>query len=679
MESEGSMKVAFVHNLKKSSAIEEAEFDTPEVIEEISSGITEAGHQVEKIEMTKDGRWIDQLINSKADIIFNTAEGFSGIGREALAPTIFEQVNLKYVGSGPYACFLTLDKYLTKKVLERKGVMTPGSYFISTPLEIESLARELSYPVFVKPNFEGSSKGITQRSKCDDADSFLIYAREVLDQFPEGLLVEKYIEGRDITVPYVSGLGNEGVLEPVEYCGIEKDGVTIYDYDLKNINGDLVGVKCPADIGNKVKHLLIEQMKLVVEGLGIFDMARADFRVTSSGEVYFIEVNALPSLQKDAGLFSAANVAGKNYSETLGAIINSATQRQHIAGPSVKKSRALELRKPNVALVFNVKRKKPGEIGYEDEAEFDSKETINAIGDAIRSNGHNITLIEADRNLAKNLQDNKIDVVFNIAEGLHKRSREAQVPALCDLLNIEHTGSDAACLSITLNKSLSTKLVLSEGLSAPRSKVFEVGTKNLNHDLRYPVILKPNLEGTSKGIYDNSVVRNDQEFRERIQLSFKEKMGPILCEEYVVGREFTVGVWGNNVPSILGISEIVFKGAMDSLPVYSFEAKQESNPLDNKYFKLQSPPKISKKLTRKLSKAAKDIFIITGCRDIARVDFRVTADEEVYFIEINPLPGLSPGFSDLSIIADKNGVTYNQLIGKIIRPAIKRWRQAVIR
>ncbi|WP_127716301.1 ATP-grasp domain-containing protein [Halobacteriovorax sp. HLS] len=670
------MKIAFVHNLKKSSAIEEAEFDTAEVIEEISGGIIDAGHEVLKIEMSKGGRWIDQLISSEADLVFNTAEGFAGIGREALAPTVFEQLNMKYVGSGPFACFLTLDKYLTKNVLEKKGVITPESYFISDSREIDSLASELSYPVFVKPNFEGSSKGITKRSKCDNTKEFVSYSKEVLAQFPEGLLVEKYIEGRDITVPYVFGLGNEGVLEPVEYSGIETDGVTIYDYDLKNHNGDQVGVNCPANIDNDVKKRLIDQMKLVVEGLGINDMARADFRVTTTGEVYFIEINALPSLQKDAGLFCATSVAGKNYSETLGAIIESAIQRQCIAGPSLRKSRALDLRKPNVALVYNVKRKKTGEVGYEEEAEFDSEETINAIGEAIRSNGHNMTLIEADRNLAKNLQDNKIDVVFNIAEGLHKKSREAQVPALCDLLGIEHTGSDAACLSITLNKSLSTKLVLSEGLNAPRSKVFEVGTKNIKHDLRYPVILKPNLEGTSKGIYDNSVVRNDEEFQKRITQCFDENMGAVLCEEYIVGREFTVGVWGNGVPSVIGISEIEFKEPMDSLPVYSFEAKQESDPLDNKYFKLQSPPDISKKLHRKLSKAAKDIFVITGCRDIARADFRVTEDEEVYFIEINPLPGLSPGFSDLSIIADKNGISYNQLIGKIIRPSIKRWRQS---
>jgi D-alanine-D-alanine ligase len=672
------MHIAFVFNLKRSDKVEEAEFDTEDVIEAIAKGLGANGDQVTKIEMTKDGSWVDELKKANPDLVFNTAEGFFGAGREAYAPTVFEQLQLPYVGSGPYACFITLDKFLTKKVVEDKGVNTPESFFVTNKNELETVAGELPYPVFVKPNFEGSSKGITSRSYCQTREEFLSYAGELVSEYPEGILVERFIDGKDVTVPFVEGLGkNDGVLEVVEYTGTTKGDLVIYDYEMKNAEDSTVDVLCPANIESETREKIIEQMKLVVDSLGIVDMCRADFRVTPNGEVYFIEVNALPSLQPGAGLFSASEKENLNYQQTIQAIVTSAARRNKTTIKRVFKSRKIKTRLPNLALVYNVKKKKPEEEGYEDEAEFDSQHTIDSIATALKNNGHTPVLIEADRDLAKNLLSNEIEVVFNIAEGMHKQSREAQVPALCDLLGIEHTGSDAACLSITLNKALSTKMVLSEKLDAPRSIVFNSKKKNYQHDLQYPVIIKPNLEGTSKGIYDNSVVNDEAELNERLAELFDKLKGPMMVEEFIKGREFTVGLIGEHSPQVIGISEVVFKNDHDGRSIYSFEAKSLDNQLDNDVFKIVSPADIEQTLEKKIIKTSKKIFKITGCRDVARIDYRISSDNKIYFIEVNPLPGLSPGFSDLTIMAEKNGLSYDALIGKIVTPAVRRWRKNI--
>lgn len=669
------MKIAFVYNLKRSNRVEEAEFDTEDVVDSIAKALGHKGDEIVRIEMTKDGTWIDELKNAKPDLVFNTAEGFSGIGREAYAPTVFEQLNLPYVGSGPYACFISLDKFLTKKIVEARGVRTPDSVFVTNIEEIESVSNELPYPVFVKPNFEGSSKGITERSYCKNREEFVAYATESIKEFSEGLLIESFIDGKDVTVPFVEGVGkNNGVLEPVEYTGTKKNNLVIYDYKMKNEDDSSIDVLCPADISANIRRVIFEEMRLVVKSLGIVDMCRADFRVTPNGEVYFIEVNVLPSLQPGAGLFSASEKEGLNYEETMQKILQSAQKRSNISPKRTSKSRKIRTRKPNLALVFNMKKKSPGDEGYEEEAEFDSPKTIEAISKALEANGHSPVLIEADRDLAKNLIGNDIEVVFNIAEGMHKQSREAQVPALCDLLGIEHTGSDAACLSITLNKALATKMVLSEDLLAPRSVVFTGRRKKYQHNLKYPVIIKPHLEGSSKGIYDDSVVDNEADLIEHMEDLFGKFNGPLMVEEFIIGREFTVGLIGEKAPQVVGISEISFKDDRDGHAIYSYEAKS-FDPLNNKVFEIISPPDIDQNLHKNICSVAKRVFHITSCRDVARIDFRITKDNQIYFIEVNPLPGLSPGYSDLPILAEMNGLAYNDLVGRIAAPAVRRWRK----
>lgn len=674
------LKIAFVFNRQRSSSIEEAEFDSPEVIKSISSALAFDNNEVIEVEMTKDGSWISKLITIAPDLIFNTAEGFWGIGRESFAPVVFEQIRMSYVGSGPYACFLTLDKFLTKQLISAKGIPVPEGVFVSDKSDLDIVISDLSYPVFVKPNFEGSSKGITKKSICNNYEELKQYASECLEQFPDGLIIEKYVPGIDVTVPYVAGLGfnGDGVLDTVEYKGPNgtNNGDWVYDYDLKNVSDEKVSVISPANISSESEEMIKRYVQKIVRILGVCDMARVDFRVTPNGEVYFLEVNPLPSLQPGAGLFAATKRLGLDYNATIKAIVLAALKRLKVSKSAVAKSRSLIKRNPKFGLVFNLKRKNHSDDDYEKEAEFDSESTVNALQQAISANGYEVVKIEADKELAQHIQRNNIDIVFNIAEGSNKHTREAQVPAVCDLLGVEHTGSDASCLAITLNKALTSRLMSMEGVLIPRSKVIDRPTKKIKHDLRFPVIIKPNLEGTSKGIYDDSVVHDDAALLAKANEVVTRFNSPALCEEYIQGREFTVGLLGNPTPQVIGILEIAFKENRTKFPVYSFEAKQLENQFDNEIFKLMCPADIPARLEKKISQFAKKVFKLAGCRDVARIDLRVTPEENIYFIEINPLPGLSPGFSDLTIMAERCGIPYKELIGKILMPSVRRWRKS---
>ncbi len=676
------MKIAFIHNLQRSKNEDEAEFDTPEVIDAIASALRSGQHEVQPIEMTRDGMWIEELVRSKCDMAFNTAEGFTGVGRESYAPVVLEQTKIPYVGSGPYPCFLTLDKFLTKQVVARHGVKVAAGFFITSVDELETIKGELFYPLFVKPNFEGSSKGITKDSICNNFEALKSQSNKLLQSYPDGLIIEAYIEGRDITVPYVAGVGDHGVLEPVEYvlsseaavAASQSGGDWIYDYDLKNKLDAQVSVRCPAELSNVESATIKQAMSKTVYALGVLDMARADFRVTPSGEVFFLELNALPSLQPGAGLFEASKQFGLNYEQTLLKIIEAAQHRLKIGTQRKWPLRSIRKTKPNIALVYNLKRKQHEDQDYESEAEFDSPTTLNAIQEAIQLAGFTVTPVEASKNLSLDLQKSNIDVVFNIAEGSQQRSREAQVPAICDLLGIEHTGSDATCLAVTLDKSLTNKLLESEGIRTPKSYIID-GKNTKKVPVDFPLIVKPNLEGTSKGIYSDSVVHNEEELQKIITRLQKKGFKHILVQEYVQGREMTVGILGQERITVLKPLEIAFKKEAGEFPVYSFEIKQLDQQLDNEFMQMQCPAELTAKEWSRIKKFALSCFKALGCRDVGRLDFRLNVEGEPIFIEINPLPGLSPGISDLTIMAEKQGIPYSELIRKILAPAVRRWRQ----
>jgi len=335
---------------------------------------------------------------------------------------------------------------------------------------------------------------------------------------------------------------------------------------------------------------------------------------------------------------------------------------------------AKSARKLRVGFAFNVKRIKPDASGANDaEAEYDSPKTLQSIRDAIASHGHTVVDLEATPALLDLLPKAKVDVVFNVSEGQFGRNREAHIPALCEMLQIPYTGSDVATLALSLDKALAKTIVAQHGVPTPKSILMTTGREKLPKGMRFPLIVKPVAEGSSKGVLAKSVCTNERTLRAFAREMAEKYQQPALVEEYIKGREFTVGLLGHEDPEVLPPMEVVFTDKSDPLPVYSFEHKLDWND----QVRYEAPAKLPKAVTKKMQDLARRAFLALGCRDVARIDFRM--DErtgEIHFIEANPLPGLTPGWSDLVLIANGVGMDYPTLIGRILAGAIGRWEAA---
>lgn len=324
-------------------------------------------------------------------------------------------------------------------------------------------------------------------------------------------------------------------------------------------------------------------------------------------------------------------------------------------------------RRLRVGLAYNLRR-----IGVSDgdsEAEFDAPSTIEALAHAVRAQGHDVFPCEADRTLPRVLSELAPDLVFNIAEGLSGLNREAQVPALCELLDLEYTGSDAACMAISLNKATAKRLVASEGILTPAFAVLRSGDEALPSGFAFPAIVKPIAEGSSKGILEKQVAESERELRAIARTLLDRYRQPVLAEAFLPGREFTIALLGERDPRALPIMEIVFTDRRERFPIYSFKSKFESVGVENKV-----PCDIDASLRSELTRVAKASFAALGCRDIARVDLRLDAQGRVHFIECNPLPGMAPNFSDLCVMAKSEGTEYEALVAEILAPAVRRTR-----
>ncbi len=685
------MKVAFTHNLRLTDVREtekEAEYDSAETVTAIASAIEAAGHEVEKVEVSGSAaNLLERLEAIDPDIIFNTAEGdttIRGRMREAFYPALFEELGIPFTGSDAYTNAITLDKWLTKLLVQKAGIDTPRGVLV-TPRNLELILERgagLAFPVIVKPNHEGSSKGIYNADLARGllGSSVIKETRELasalktaLRQYPEGVLVEEYIEGIDVAMGFIDGVGHDGgLLTPVEVSmeSQDKDGrpFNIYDYRLKNIEPGKVQYRCPAniprDVAARVRTISMEAIKT----LGLRDVARLDYRVTPEGRIFLLEVNALPALNSSSSLFAATAQVGLTYNATIAAILNAAALRTGLAtasqlGGRTKQRKAQPIR---IGFTYNVKRQDKGD----DEAEWDPPETIIAIANALARQGHIVVHLEATPDLPRVLAEADVDLIFNIAEGVEGRNREAQVPALCELLGIPYTGSDSATLAIALDKALGKKVLLQHDILTPKFQVMESPRERLDADMKFPLIVKPNAEGSSKGIDAKNVVDTEEELRVAVKNCVEKYRQPALIEEYITGREFTVGLLGDKRPRVLPPMEIKFKNKNNARPVYDYGVKQEWE--QHVYY--ECPAKLTEAELKAMEKIARATFWALDCRDVARVDLRMDEEGRIYVLEVNPLPGLTPDYSDLVLIAKASGMEYDQLIAEIMQGGLRRMR-----
>jgi len=300
-----------------------------------------------------------------------------------------------------------------------------------------------------------------------------------------------------------------------------------------------------------------------------------------------------------------------------------------------------------------------------DVMEFDEEETVAGIEEGLHGLGHRVERIGRGTELARRLAaGERWDLVFNLCEGVRGRSREAQVPALCELFDQPYTFSDPLTCAITLDKPLAKRLVRDSGLPTPPFAVVESVEEADAVDLALPLFVKPAAEGSSKGVTERSRVSSRGELREVCAELLRLYRQPVLVESYLPGREMTVGIVGNGAEvRVLGVMEVAFQGSDFYTPLAKaeFETSIEYSLLDGE------------PLAQRAREIALGAYRALSCRDAARIDLRCDAAGELFFLELNPLPGLQPGYSDLPLLCGLAGISYGELLGSIVEAAGRRW------
>jgi len=323
-----------------------------------------------------------------------------------------------------------------------------------------------------------------------------------------------------------------------------------------------------------------------------------------------------------------------------------------------------------IGLAYNVK---PAEVppGLPEDAfeEYDSEATVAHLCEALAALGHEVVRLGAGPGIVDALRTSQPDIVFNIAEGEGGRCREAHVPALLELFGIPYVGSDPLTLCVTLDKPVAKRLVAQAGFPTPPFRTFrrlEEAEGELG--LVFPVIVKPACEGSSKGVRLASRAVTPDEARVMIRFVTERYRQEALVEEFVPGPEVTVGVLGNGDARVVGIMEIVPRRTSPERFVYSLEVKRDwKNQVE-----YRCPPSFPTEVTARIERTALGIYRLLGCRDFARIDFRLDAEGVPQFLECNPLPGLCPGHGDLPIMAERMGMPYLALVAEILSHALAR-------
>jgi len=296
-------------------------------------------------------------------------------------------------------------------------------------------------------------------------------------------------------------------------------------------------------------------------------------------------------------------------------------------------------------------------------AEFDKQETVDALENSLKMMGYETEPVGNTFQLIEALAaGRRWDMVFNIAEGLYGDGRESVVPAILDQYKIPYVFSGPVIMGLSLNKHIAKLVVAASGVPvSPGCLITEL--KDLNKcKLQFPLFVKPVSEGTGKGITAKSLVKSPPELNKMVEWILTEFRQPALVEEYLPGREFTVGIigYGNEAIAIGGMEVM----CANNLP-YSVEVKE--NYLDYcKYAPLDEG------IIDECKSVALRAWRALDAVDAGRVDLKADRNGKICFIEANPLAGLNPIHSDLPILSRMYGIEYQTLMEMIMKAAIKR-------
>ncbi|MEJ5224830.1 MAG: hypothetical protein WHV44_10290 [Anaerolineales bacterium] len=343
-----------------------------------------------------------------------------------------------------------------------------------------------------------------------------------------------------------------------------------------------------------------------------------------------------------------------------------------------------------VAVIANIKERGkalPADVPPDAGADFDYIETVDQIRAAIETGGHTTTFLQANADLPYALKEERPDICFNIAEGLGGDAREAQVPALLEMLKIPYTGSRVMANAISLDKTLTKRIWRDRRLPVAPFQEFIVGDEPLRSELRFPLFVKPAREGTGMGVDTKAIVQNEAELRERVNYIVHTYRQPALVETFLSGREFTVGMIGRwdakrygrfpewyddktgyhvfpvlELDSSRAVTPSVYSQAAKSVSVGEEGAPGYICPADIE-------PELARKMGHLITRAHMAIKAI----DYSRTDIRLNEKGEPVLIEINTLPGLTPGYSDLCLEAAAEGIAYEDLVLEILYLGASRW------
>ncbi|MGV8086017.1 MAG: D-alanine--D-alanine ligase family protein [Candidatus Woesearchaeota archaeon] len=330
-----------------------------------------------------------------------------------------------------------------------------------------------------------------------------------------------------------------------------------------------------------------------------------------------------------------------------------------------------------VAILSNVFKK---ESDYK-EVENDLMEFGTAVKAALESAGHEAIFFDVNETTFEELRNSDVEFAFNVCERFNGSSLfEPHIASMLELLNIPYTGSGPLTLATCINKVRVKEILMHHGILTPNYQVFYSRNKKLDPELKFPLIVKPVCMDNSIGITNDSVVKDEEALRSRISYILRTYDQPALVEEFIDGKEITVGILGNGrSATVLPLSEVLFKNWNENDDkIYSYEAKWLKDTDSWKNVAIDCPAELPKYQEYRIKRIALQVYDILGSRDYGRVDFRLSKEGVPYVLELNPNPGISPPTSledqpdFIPFAASKAGMTYNDLILKIFNEALER-------
>jgi len=333
-----------------------------------------------------------------------------------------------------------------------------------------------------------------------------------------------------------------------------------------------------------------------------------------------------------------------------------------------------------LALTYNLKKEVDKDSGLPADfyAECDEPDVVESVRAALAERHEEVVMIEADEDACDRLRTERPEMVFNMAEGLWGESRESQLPAIMEMLRIPYTGSSPLTLALCLNKARAKEVLSHYGIPTPRFVVLRDSAVEMANCLEFPLMVKPLYEGSSKGIRNDSLVRDPEALSEKVRRTREDYGQPALVEEFLPGREFTVALMGNGDGiKVLPVVEINHSALPEDVnPIYSYEAKwvldRPQDPLDI----FTCPAEIKEPLLRAIEAVAIDAFRALEVRDWCRVDIRLDATGCPGVIELNPLPGIlmDPRCNSCFPKAARSaGMDFSTLVNSVVDIARERY------